>query len=77
MELKINPERWNSPESVGDSVFDGVTGIYVRALTPDGKWDNADLCQLDKESVKQFLESKQNGALNIVMILLGYNPYTE
>ena len=71
MELRINPKRWNDPE------LDGATGIYVRALTPDGKWENADLCQLEKESIKQFLDSKENGALNVVLILFGYDPYSE
>lgn len=67
MELKINAERWNNRD------MENVTGIYIRAMTPDGKWDNADLAQLDRESIIEWTKSRENGALNTLLILLGYD----
>jgi len=67
MELKINAERWNNRD------MESVTGIYIRAMTPGGKWDNADLAQLDRESIIEWTKSRENGALNTLLILLGYD----
>jgi len=71
MELKINPERINESE------IGGLSGIYIRAMTPDGKWDNADLCQLDRESVIKWTKSRKNGALNALLIMLGYDQVVD
>lgn len=66
MQLKINAERWNDPS------LHNATGIYVRALTPDGKWADADICQLERDSIVMWTKSRDNGALNTLLVLMGY-----
>ena len=68
MELKISTERW------GDDKWEG-TGIYIRALTPNGKWESVDIAYLDAESMRLWLRSRggeNEWAENVVGILLGY-----
>lgn len=65
--MKIDPTRTDLPE----------TGIYVRALNVEGRWDNIDLAHLDKESVLEFLQSRggdNQWAENTVGVLLGHGP---
>lgn len=66
MRLKINSERWKKPESFV------ATGIYIRALTPEGEWDNADIIQLERDFIIMWAKGRKNGALNALLILLGY-----
>jgi len=56
-----------------------ITGIYIRASDPSGKWDSVDIAQLDKQSLHAFLRSRGGENLraeNIVGILLGYGSFT-
>jgi len=64
MEYKFNENRL-SPEYE-------LTGIYIRAKKPDGSWDNADLLQLERESVINWTNSRENGAIDALLIMLGY-----
>lgn len=55
----------------------GETGIYVRALAPDGKAQSTDISRLDKESLLAWLRSRGGDNLwaeNTVLLLLGHNP---
>lgn len=57
-----------------------LTGIYVRAKTTDtdeqpGQWVNADIAQLDRESLVRWLRSRGDGesfAESVVLSLLGH-----
>jgi hypothetical protein len=74
MEYTINPERWADKEEV---VY---TGIYVRALSPEGKYESVDIYQLDKASLLNWLRSrggKNEWAENCVGVLLGYGNLIE
>jgi len=71
MELMINPERFDNSE------MDEVTGIFIRALHPSGNWENVDLCQLDRNSIIKWTKSRKNGALNALLIILGYEQVIE
>jgi hypothetical protein len=66
MELEIDPERvWLA----------GSTGIYVRAQNEHGRWVNADIATLTKESLITFLRSRggeNEWAESVVLILLGH-----
>jgi hypothetical protein len=69
MELKVDHDREGEL----------CTGIYVRALV-DGKWTNADIGELDRESLLFWLRSR--GGVNIwaesvVCQLLGHPPLME
>lgn len=65
--LRTDPGR----EFDGDQ---GVTGIYVRAQRSDGRWGNADIAELDKESLDIWLRSRQSieWPIGVVMILLDH-----
>lgn len=58
------------------------TGIYVRAISSEGKWCSADISQLEKESLLTWMrernsnEAKYSTAEQIVLILLGHD-HTE
>ncbi len=67
MELLINQERFENKD------MDGATGIFIRAVTHEGKWENVDLCQLERESIIEWVNSCKNGAINALLILLGYD----
>jgi ribonuclease HI len=57
-----------------------TTGIYVRARDSRGKIRNADIAQLDRESLWKFLTfygGSNQVAENIVGILLGHGPFHE
>jgi hypothetical protein len=71
MGLKINPERFGNQE------LDDVTGIFIRAFHPDGKWENVDLCQLDRKSIIEWTNSRKNGALNALLFILGYEQVVD
>jgi len=42
--------------------LNGSTGIYVRALGIDGHWVNADIAELDKPSLVEWLRSREDVA---------------
>ena len=70
MTLKFDPNRT-------EEKFE-CTGIYVRAININGNWDNADIGQLDKKSLLEFLRSRggQNEwAEDVVGILLGHGNF--
>ncbi len=72
MNLRIDPERRDLP---------GETGIFVRAQSQDGSWTSADILQLTRESLIEWLASRDahgsdvGGAWrdSVVLTLLGYN----
>lgn len=47
--LRIDPNRIH---------YDGMTNILVRALSPDQRWTNADIAQLDRPSLLAWLRSR-------------------
>ena len=68
--LNVNPDRY------GEEGYN--TGIFIRALTPEGKWDSVDIAVLDKESLFEFLRSRGGEnvwAENCVSILFGYGNF--
>lgn len=68
MDLKIDAER---VKEFGDS----RTGIFVRAMSPEGKWDSYDIVLLTKESLLEWLRSRGGDnpyAEQVVCILLGH-----
>lgn len=42
MELRVDPQR---------CVYEGATGVYVRALGVSGRWESVDIATLDDESL--------------------------
>jgi hypothetical protein len=65
--LRYDPER-NFPPLAG------ATGIYVRAQRPDGRWDNADIAELDRDSLLAWLRSRDAGfAEQVVLAMLGHD----
>ena len=51
------------------------TGIYCRAIRPNGEWDAVDIAELDADSLWRFLRSECGCSLaseNVVGILLGH-----
>jgi len=70
MTLKVDPKRADE--------YEDECGIYVRAVTIDGEWINADIFQLTKESLFEFLRSrggKNEWAENVVALLLGHGQF--
>lgn len=54
---------------------DGVTGIYIRAQGPDGKWDSYDIAQLDRDSLAEFSRSRgevSDWGMSLIWHLLGH-----
>lgn len=65
IELKMDPQR--------AGIMD--TGIFVRAKGDDGKWHNADIAELDKDSLLVWLQSRGGSnrwAEDVIGILLGH-----
>lgn len=60
MELKVDGSRWKEKEAFYK------TGIFVRAFTPENKWDAVDIVLLEKKSLLEWLRSRG-----------GDNPYAE
>ena len=66
--MKVDPNRWK--DKVLWEVY-GDTGVYVRAQTPDGKWESVDIVFLDKESLEGWLEGlTKEELIRLVKILL-------
>jgi len=66
MKLKVMPGREGTEPG---------TGVYVRALNTSGEWINADIAQLDAESLLTWLRSRGGDnpwAEDVVGILLGH-----
>lgn len=71
MELHVDVERYEHKDEYH-------TGILVRAIGPDSKWDSYDIAILTKESLFEFLRSRggeNTWAENVVGILLGYGNF--
>lgn len=69
LELRVDPDRVDA--------YEGYTGIFVRALGTDDKWGNADIAQLDRKSLIEWLRKegeKDTLAEKIVLVLLGHSP---
>jgi len=50
-----------------------LTGVYIRAKGPDGRWGSFDIVQLDRESLRAFLEEKpKKWSVDLVGILCGH-----
>lgn len=65
--LKVDPNRVH---------YDGMTHIFVRALSPDGRWMNADIAQLDQPSLLSWLRSRGGAnefAEGVVFALLDHS----
>lgn len=65
MDIKQDSERIDLPS----------TGIYVRALSPEGKWLSADIATLERASLMTWLRSRggENAwAEEVVARLLGH-----
>ncbi len=61
--LRTDPERAHLPE----------TGIYVRAVGADGRFDAVDIAHLTKESLLAWLRSRTpTFTENVVLALLGH-----
>lgn len=71
MNLKIDPNRRD--KSI-------ATGILVRAQDENGVWQNADISELTKESLLEWLRSrggKNPWAENVIGLLLGHGNLVE
>jgi len=54
------------------------TGIYVRAISVNGRYTNIDIGELDKESLKIWLADKpRDYLLDIIGILMGHGHLRE
>lgn len=62
MKLEVDKNRMHLKDA---------TGIYVRAIQED-KWGSYDIAVLTKKSLKDWLDSMPNGALDACGILLGH-----
>jgi hypothetical protein len=70
MELTVDTARHEA-----NADRDIITGIYVRAKTAGGRWINADIADLDRDSLLTFLRSRGGDnawAEDVVGILLGH-----
>ncbi len=67
--LQVDPER-----DISEREEDFGTGIYIRAKR-DGRWDSADIIELDYDSLKALLTEKgHDWTIQVVEILLGSKP---
>ena len=69
MELKIDDSRRD---------LHGSTEIYVRAQNAKGRYENADIAELNKESLQEWLRSRGGDnpwAENCVALLLGHSAF--
>jgi hypothetical protein len=64
MILKVDPDRL---------LFDrlGGTGVYVRAKNGE-TWVNADVAELDRESLLEWLRASPTRAEEMVLIMMGH-----
>lgn len=72
--LRYDRAREQRPE------FADATGIYVRAQRTDGRWDSADIAELDADSLLTWLRSRGGDnprAEQVVLILLGHPRLAE
>jgi hypothetical protein len=66
MNLQADPKRADFPE----------TGVYVRAMNVEGKWDSIDISRLKADSLRHWLASKPDLAEKVLLTLLHYE-WTE
>lgn len=64
--LRVDPERY---QRMGID-----TGIYVRAEMPGGFFGDADISDLDRDSLERWLRSAPRIAERTVVLLLGHHP---
>lgn len=58
LELKMDPDRADTCH--------GLTQVFVRAKNPEGTWTNADIAELDLDSLKKWLASRdEEGKPNV------------
>ena len=52
----------------------GLTGIYVRAIGQDGRWDSYDIAELDRDSLDFWLRSRDSidWPIGVVKSMLGW-----
>lgn len=74
MELWADPRRW-----INEERFGVTTGIYVRAKTPDGKWNAVDIGVLSRGSLIRWLLSRgkdnMQWPINTVLTMLGHDHW--
>lgn len=65
LEMTIDPNRTH---------FEDATGIYVRAMTPDKTIRNADIAELDTESLDAWLRSRDSieWPISVVKLIMGH-----
>lgn len=54
--------------------FADATGIYVRAHMPDGAVDNADIAELDADSLDAWLRARDSieWPISVVKLIMGH-----
>ena len=67
MRLEVDPARRSLPE----------TGIYVRAVGPDGWLNTYDIVHLTPESLLEWLGEDPDRPIATVLVLLRHHPTTE
>ena len=73
LNLTIDPDRMMGQDDLYS------TGIYVRAIRPDGRADSVDIVMLDRPSLLRWLRSRGGHnpwAEDVVGILLGHGHLT-
>lgn len=69
LKAEVSEKMYRRSEKVGGNI---ATGIYVRAKWPDGGWRNADICELDCDSLLSWLRTTPDRAEKVVLALLGH-----
>jgi hypothetical protein len=65
MNLQIDSERWGEFNK-----WDGISGVYVRAKTPEGSYESVDVCFLDDESLIVWLSKYDESEIRSMVKLL-------
>lgn len=69
-EMKVDPNR-----RIDKDLGIAGTGIYIRAMEPNGNWGTFDIYELDKFSLVTWLQSRGGDnkiAEDVVCVLLGH-----
>jgi hypothetical protein len=86
MDLKVDPDRYKLTKEIEatlppDEAMPGeVTGIFVRALGVDGRWDSYDIWMLDADSALAFIQSRgevNDWAVAIIMHFLQFQKLPD
>lgn len=76
MDGKERPDDHTMAEREGNQPWDGLTGIYTRAIGQDGRWGSYDIAELDRDSLVRFIRSRGEvsaWAVHIILIMLGHD----